>query len=108
MSPAFPAFSTVPETLHPRFTQTELLSRVRLRMSESIRGTTKQAGRVILRTASGRRRLVLTPVQAALLSELFSTPRTVPDALARLLGKRDEPGATELPCPPLSEFYELV
>jgi cAMP-dependent protein kinase regulator len=107
MNPSIPLPFPVGGVRESRVTQATLLSSVPLHLDDSIRRSTRQAGRVILRTAAGRRRLVLTPAQNAILQDLFSTPRTVPEALARLLARRDGEGA-EAECPPLGEYYELV
>ena len=81
-------------------TQSELLASTRLRFAATVRQSTAQRNRVLLRAAGGTTRLVLTPAQAAILAERFAQPATVPEALARLLGAHD--------CPPLDEYYELV
>ena len=80
--------------------QAELLSSTRLRLHPAVRQSSAQPNRVLLRTAAGRQRLVLTPAQASLLTEYFAQPATVPEILVRLLGKHA--------CPPLNEYYELV
>lgn len=88
--------------------QAELLTHVHLRLSDSLRRSTRQAGRVILRTAAGTRRLVLTPTQATILETYFTSPRTVPEALARLLARQDGHAGNVIECPPLGEYYELI
>jgi CRP-like cAMP-binding protein len=80
--------------------QAELLTSARFTLSGTARRGTPRHDRVLMRSAGGRRRLVLTPEQAAILSDCFSEPSTVPGALVRLLG--------EHACPPLGEFYELI
>ena len=81
-------------------TQTELLTNARLAMSGTVRRGAAKSDRVLLRSAAGLRRISLTPAQAAILSDCFSTAATVPEGLARLLGEHR--------CPPLDEYYELV
>lgn len=53
-----------------------------------------------MRSPGGLKRLVVTPVQAAILVDGFTEPRTVPEVLAGLV--------RENRCPPLLVFYELV
>jgi CRP-like cAMP-binding protein len=89
-------------------TQSELLSTIRLQLNPTVRRSTAQPKRVLLRSSNGRQRLVLTLAQASILTNYFAEACTVPDALARLLGERDTPPWTDYGCPPLSEFYELV
>jgi CRP-like cAMP-binding protein len=88
--------------------QSELLTAIRLQLNPAVRRKTLAAKRVVMRSAAGDRRLVLTQAQAAILTDFFSTPSTVPTALATLLGKSDSPPWTEYGCPPLGEFYELI
>jgi CRP-like cAMP-binding protein len=88
------------ETPFLSMSQTELLSSVRLRLSESVRRSSRQKDCMLLRSAAGRRRLVLTPAQAKILTDFFAQPVTVPEVLAQLIGQRC--------CPPLGEYYELV
>jgi hypothetical protein len=55
-------------------TQEELLTSSRLRLSglsDNVRRSAAQPGRVLLRSAGGVRRLVLTPTQAAILTDGF-------------------------------------
>lgn len=80
--------------------QAELLSTARLRLNHNVRRSSAQANRVLMRSAGGTQRLVLTPAQAGILSDHFSQPVTVPETLVRLLGEHR--------CPPLNEYYELV
>lgn len=80
--------------------QTELLSTARLRLNEAVRRSAPQPGYVVMRSAGGSRRLVLTGVQAAILTNFFGQPATVPEALVRLINAHG--------CPPLREYYELV
>jgi CRP-like cAMP-binding protein len=81
-------------------TQAELLSSARLHLNATLRRSTAQPDRVLVRTAGGRQRLVLSPAQAAILTTQFAEPSTVPETLVRLLGAHS--------CPPLDEYYELV
>ena len=48
--------------------QTELLSSTKLKLNDSVRRSTAQPDRVLLRTAGGERRLVLTPAQATIVT----------------------------------------
>ena len=84
----------------PPASQSELLSTVVLRLDEKLRRAVPETGCVLMRSPSGKRRLTLTPAQAAILAETFAQPVTVPGALVRLVGENR--------CPPLREFYELV
>ncbi len=80
--------------------QTELLSSVRLRLNEAVRRSAPRPGYVFMRSAGGTRRLALTAAQAAILTEFFAQPATVPEVLVRLINAYR--------CPPLREYYELV
>ncbi len=81
-------------------TQADLLSTTRLRLHDTVRRSTAQPDRVLLRSIGGRHRLVLTPAQARVLTEGFAEFHTVPETLAHLLAEHH--------CPPLNEYYELV
>lgn len=108
MNPNSAANSSPTEAASAAPLQPDLLTAVRLQINPALGRSARQSGRVILRAPSSPRRLVLTPVQAALLQDFFSAPTTVPSALASVLGKNDTPPWTVYGCPPLSEFYELI
>lgn len=86
--------------LSPAMNQTELLSSARFRVNEAARRSAPQPGVVVMRSAGGARRLVLTPAQARVLTGFFAQPATVPEVLVRLINAHA--------CPPLREYYELV
>ncbi len=75
-------------------------STARLVLSATVRKGAAKSERVLLRSAAGRRRIALTPAQAAILTECFTGPGTAPEGLAVLLAEHR--------CPPLDEYYELV
>ena len=87
--------------------QKTLLTTALLRFNPAVRRGTRYAQRVVLH-AAGRARLVVTPGQTAILTDLFAEPRTVPEVLVRLLAKRDAESSVQPTCPPLGEYYELV
>lgn len=80
--------------------QVKLLSSVKLRMSGQVWRGEPEPGTVVLRSAGGDRRLVVTPAQAEILSEGFAVGRTVPEVLVKCIAENRSP--------PLREFYELV
>jgi CRP-like cAMP-binding protein len=84
----------------PTMLQTDLLTTARLRIDPSVRRSVSRQGCVLLRTAGGTQRLVLTSAQSAIIQQGFVEPVTVPEVLVKLLSDNQ--------CPPLSEFYELV
>lgn len=80
--------------------QVELLSSAKLRMTDQLWRRQPEPEAVVLRASGGRRRLVVTPAQAEILTEGFSGYKTVPEVLVRTIAENR--------CPPLREFYELV
>ena len=87
--------------------QKTLLTTALLRFNPAVRRGTRYPQRVVLH-AAGRARLVVTPGQTAILTDLFAEPRTVPEVLVRLLAQRDAESSVQPTCPPLGEYYELV
>jgi CRP-like cAMP-binding protein len=88
-----------PEAPPPVADLASLLNQAVLRLSPDVQVAELPADRVAVKYVPGRRYLVLTPAQLALLQR-FGTGRTVPQVLCAAI--------TAQRCPSLRDFYELV